>query len=313
VKDLQVVLALASSGSTAGASSALHLTQSAVSRALLLAESKLGVRIFDRTARGLTPTPEGERLLRGAGLVIAQLVELEDSARQPAARPLRVRLVCECYTAYRWLPSALTRLRGRLPRLDVTLAIDHTRDPVAALIADDVDVALLTTSPVREGLLERPLFSDEIVFVVGSTHPLAAQTSITPNDLRRHPLIAGNTPEAEQAWFMRRVFGRTRPTLEFLRLPLTEAIADAARAGLGIAVLSEWIASSYVAAGGLVVKRLASEPLRRPWRMAYRRNAKDVAGQLAAAIQGEAPHLERATSTPSETAVTRPRASARGR
>jgi LysR family transcriptional regulator for metE and metH len=296
VRDLQVVLALASSGSTAGASSNLHLTQSAVSRALLLAESKLGARIFERTPRGLSPTPAGERLLRGAGLVIAQLVELEESAREPAARPLRVRLVCECYTAYRWLPSALSRLRERLPRLDVTLAIDHTGDPVAALVAGDVDVALLTTSPVRDGVRERPFFSDEIVFVVSSTHPLAARRSLTPQDLRRHPLLTGNTPAGEQAWFMRRVFGRARPALEFLRLPLTEAIVDAARAGLGVAVLSEWIASSYVAAGGLVVKRLASEPLRRPWRMAYRREAAEVARQLAAAIQGEAPRLEVARS-----------------
>jgi LysR family transcriptional regulator for metE and metH len=270
----------------------MHLTQSAVSRALLLAESKLGARIFERTPRGLSPTPAGERLLRGAGLVIAQLVELEESVREPTAGPVRVRLVCECYTAYRWLPSALTRLRGRLPQLDVTLAIDHTRDPVTALVAGEVDVALLTTSPVRGGVRERPFFNDEIVFVVGTTHPLAGRPSIAPQDLRQHPLITGNTPDAEQAWFMRRVFGRTRPTLEFLRLPLTEAIVDAARAGLGIAVLSEWIASSYLAAGGLVVKRLASEPLRRPWRIAYRRDAADVARQLASAIQGVAPRLE---------------------
>jgi LysR family transcriptional regulator for metE and metH len=309
VRDLQVVLALASSGSTAGASSFLHLTQSAVSRALLLAESKLGARIFERTPRGLRPTPAGERLLRGAGLLIAQLVELEDSAREPDAPPRRVRLVCECYTAYRWLPSALTRLRGRLPRLDVTLAIEHTRDPVAALVANEVDVALLTTSPVRDGVRERPFFSDEIVFVVGSTHPLAARPSITPHDLRQHPLISGNTPDAEQAWFLRRVFGRTRPTLEFLRLPLTEAIVDAARAGLGIAVLSEWIASFYLAAGGLVVKRLASEALRRPWRIAYRRDATEVARQLASAIEGAAPRLEAAASAPPGAVVARRRAS----
>jgi LysR family transcriptional regulator for metE and metH len=291
VRDLQVILALASAGSTAGASAALHLTQSAVSRALLLAEEKLGVRIFERTARGLTPTGAGARLIAGAGPLLARLAELEDAAREPAEAPVSVRVVCECYTAYRWLPSTLARLRGRLPTLDVSLAIEHTREPVEALVAGDVDVALLTTSRVRGDVRERPLFSDEVVFVVAASHPLAARASLTPRDLRENTLISANTPPAEAEWFMTRVFGRRRPKLDFLRLPLTEAIMDAARAGMGIAVMSEWIASGYLEAGDLVAKRFASEPLMRPWRIAFREYAGVAARRLASAIEGAAPKV----------------------
>jgi LysR family transcriptional regulator for metE and metH len=85
------------------------------------------------------------------------------------------------------------------------------------------------------------------------------------------------------------VFGARTPTLTTLRLPLTEAIVDAARAGLGIAVLSEWIASSYLD-HTLVAKRM-KKPLRRPWRIAYRPEAADRARQLAAALAGMAPRL----------------------
>jgi DNA-binding transcriptional LysR family regulator len=46
-----------------------------------------------------------------------------------------------------------------------------------------------------------------------------------------------------------------RPKLSWL--PLTEAIADAARAGLGVAVLSEWIASGYLGGGDLIAKQFA--------------------------------------------------------
>jgi LysR family transcriptional regulator for metE and metH len=291
VRDLRVVLALGSAGSTAAAGAAMHLTQSAVSRALLLAEEKLGARLFERTARGLTPTPAGERLLRGAGPILAQLVALEDEARLPVVPPVRVRLVCECYTAYRWLPTALAALRERLPNVEIALAVDHTRAPVAALAAGEVDVALLTTSPVTAGLREKPLFSDEIVFVLAESHPLAARSSLSPQDLREHPLISGNTPPAESEWFMRRAFGKKRPKVEFLRFPLTEAVIDATRAGMGVAVLSEWIASSYLDAGGLVAKRLGTEPLRRPWRIAFRPEAAAVAERLASALTGSAPRV----------------------
>lgn len=156
VRDLRVVLALASAGTTARAAAALHLTQPAVSRALLAAEERLGTRLFDRSPRGLVPTPAGQELVEGA-----------------------------------------TRLL--------------------------------------------------------------------------------------------QVFGRERPRLRLERLPLTEAILDVARAGLGIAVLSEWITTPHLGRGDLVVKRLASGPLRRPWRMAWRKEVGDAALRLLAALESTAP------------------------
>jgi LysR family transcriptional regulator for metE and metH len=90
---------------------------------------------------------------------------------------------------------------------------------------------------------------------------------------------------------MKSVFGRTRPKLEFLRFPLTEAIVDAARAGMGVAVLSEWIASGYLDGADLVAKRLDSMPLRRPWRIAFRKDAANAARRLGAALQGSAPRV----------------------
>src|SRR5690349_2065821 len=111
VRDLELVLAVAGAGSTVGAASRLHLTQSAVSRGLIVAEEKIGTRLFHRDARGLAPTTAGERLINGAGAVLAQLAHLEAHVREPVSQPTRIRLVCECYTAYRWLPSALMRLR----------------------------------------------------------------------------------------------------------------------------------------------------------------------------------------------------------
>ncbi len=283
---------MAASGSTVKAASSLHVTQSAVSRGLIVAEDKLGLRLFERTARGLAPTAAGARLISGAGAVLAQLVELEKATEAPLAEPARVRLVCECYTAYRWLPSTLATLRRSVGSLDVSLALEHTSAPVDALVAGEIDVALLTTAPVRGGLAELPLFSDEIVFVVSSSHPLASRAALSTRDLREHPLITSTqTPKAEQRWFFGHVFGRTKPQLEHLRFPLTEAILDAARAGMGIAILSEWVALPYLGAGDLLVKRLRGKPLRRPWRMAFRREVAAHAKRLATALEGAPPRM----------------------
>ena len=291
VRDLQVVLALARAGSTARAAASLHLTQSAVSRGLLLAEEKIGVRLFERTPRGLLPTPAGARLIEGAGPVLGQLLALEQSTGEVPA-PLRLRIVCECYTAYRWLPSALEELKRAAQPLEVKLAIEHTTDPVSGLLSGSVDVALLTTSRIRGGLDEAPLFDDELIFLLAATHPLAAKRQLSADDLLEHRLITlSQTPPEASRWFVSRVFGRRKPRLSGLRYPLTEAVVDAARAGLGVAVLSEWVASPYLDGRDLVVRRLQRRPLLRPWRMAWRREAAEGARRLGAAISGAPPRL----------------------
>jgi LysR family transcriptional regulator for metE and metH len=199
-------------------------------------------------------------------------------------------MVCECYTAYRWLPSAIANLRRGAIDLEVELSFEHTKQPVAALVSGELDVALLTTSRVRAPLRELPLFADEIVFVVATSHPLADRPYVTADDLRSHPIISStHTPEPELRWFGAAVFGRRPPTLDRLRFPLTEAIVDAARAGLGVAVLSEWIAAPYLDAT-LVAKRLR-KPLHRPWRIAFRAEAADRARQLATVLGGLAPRI----------------------
>ncbi len=296
VRDLQLVLALSEAGSTAAAAQQLHLTQSAISRALTQAEERLGARLFERGSRGVIPTLAGARLIGGAARLLSELSELERAVAAPPVALQRVRLVCECYTAYRWLPSAVAELRERMPDLELSIRTEHTREPVRGLVQGEIDIALLTTGQLPKGqarFAEQALFSDEIVFAVSRDHRLARSRALTRDDLCAERLISGQTPPAERAWFVRSVFGRRNPKLTFLPLPLTEAIVDAARAGMGIAVLSEWMLSGYTADGALLVKRLSSGPLRRPWRIAYQRESAEVAQRLLGALSGCAPRLPR--------------------
>jgi LysR family transcriptional regulator for metE and metH len=260
-----------------------------VSRALGVVERKLGMELFERSGRGLVPTAVCNELVAEARRILGEIAALETRIATPRPRT-RVRLVCECYTAYRWLPSALQELSRAMPAFDLQLAVDQSALPVEALMQDRVDIALLTTAPLprRAELDEAALFADEIVFVVAADHPLTARPHITPADLTRFPLLNGNTPHAEQQWFMNAVFGRSKPKLEMLNLPLTEALIDAARAGLGVAAMSEWIAAPYLDSS-LAVLRLARGPLRRGWRIAFRREAADVATMLAGALAKAAP------------------------
>lgn len=291
MRDLQLVLALAAAGSTSRATRTLHLTQPAISRALVVAEEKLGVQLFERRPRGLSLTEAGERLVAGAPAVLEALGALERSLRPNTPPRTRLRLVCECYTAYRWVPSALRQLAPALPGLELRIEMGHTEDPIAALTRGDIDIALLTTSATRgAGLDEVPLFSDELVFVLAPSHPLAARSRLSADDLRATTLLTSNVPAPMSRWFLAKVFGRTPPRLQIERLPLTEAVLDVARAGHGVAILSEWVVQPSLGHGDLLVKRLARR-LERPWRLGFRKEVRGEALRLRSALRASAPRI----------------------
>ena len=291
IKDLRLVLALAREGTTARAAKVLHLAQPSVSRALLSLEDRLEVPLFEREARGLVLTQAGAEIVDKAAGLLDALVDLERTVRAPIAPRRRIRLVCECYTVYHWLPSVLASLKDGLADLDLRLRVEHTTDPLAALAADEIDAALVT-SPCRPSseLKVRGLMSDELVFVVAKSHPLAAQGTLTPQDLERTPLFTQRAPIEESRWFMREVFGRKRPRLDVTTVPLTEAVVDLARAGMGIAILTEWVTKPYLGRGGFVAKRLSRGPLRRHWRFAWRSEIGDVGPRLYRTLRATLPN-----------------------
>lgn len=284
-KDLRLLVALIESGTTNAAASSLHLTQSSVSRALASLEERVGVKLFDRTSRGLVATPGCRRVAtRGAQL----LRELDDLARSVRdTEPVRrVRLVAECHTAYHWLPSALAALRDEMPDVELSIRMEHAHDPIRALRDHAIDAALVTSPASSCRLLEvEPLFSDEMLFVVGETHPLAKRKTLTPKDLTTHRVLSARPTGGEQTWFLDAVFGRARPRMRVSWVPLTEAIVDMTRAGMGIGILTEWVARPHLEAGGLIPLRVRGKSLQRPWSLAWRRELGGLGSHLAEALR----------------------------
>jgi LysR family transcriptional regulator for metE and metH len=290
-RDLTLMLALASARTTAGAARRLLLTQPAVSRALLGLEGRLGVRLFERTRRGLEPTSAGRTLLADAPRLLDDLARLASSTQGSVSPTRLLRLVCECYTAYHWLPSALQGLRAGLPGVDLSIALEFTKDPIGGLEAGEIDAALVSEAPTPRSrrLTEMPLFADEIVFVMAAAHPLAARSALAPADLRGERLLVSRAPTRGMGWFHRPLSVRGEPPLQYDVLPLTEAVIDFARAGMGIGVLSEWVAEPHLRRGDVVARRLVTGPIRRPWRLVWRREASEIAQRLWQVLADAAP------------------------
>src|SRR5258705_1195835 len=120
--DVQLVLAIAQSGSLSGAARSLRLTQPTVSRRLADLEATLGEGLFVRAVDGTTPTSFAERLLEPARRMAESAAEV-DHAAADADRPPRgvLRISAAPGMAYAFVAPFAGYLRTKLP--DVRLEV----------------------------------------------------------------------------------------------------------------------------------------------------------------------------------------------
>src|SRR5262245_38470674 len=150
LKDLKLVDAVAEHGSLTRAGSVLYLTQSALSRQLSDLERRLGTPLFMRNGKRMVLTPAGERLREGAQELLSSVARVVEEVRDVGSEVEGVlRVSTECYTCYHWLPGVLKRYRAEYPRIETRIIASVTRRPVAALLKNQLDLAIVS-DPVRD-------------------------------------------------------------------------------------------------------------------------------------------------------------------
>jgi len=175
---LAVVASLAEKRSMAVVAREFDLTQPAISGTLKALETDLGVRLFDRTARGMTPTPAGEivafhcrRVLSELRQILPDLAAIEHRVQGSitvGALPLGRTHI---------LPMAIAALLRRHPQLHVATVESPYEALAASLRSGDLDFILgALRGPANAwGLVEEPLFEDRISIIARAGHPLARQ------------------------------------------------------------------------------------------------------------------------------------------
>ena len=187
IRQLRLVTTITEVGSMVRAGEAIGMTQPAVTKAVRDLEGDLGVRIFDRGNRGVTPTVYGESLVRHARRVLAQLEhaaeEIDDLAHGTGGRVAIGTLLA---ASARLLPDAIARLRSQRPRVVVDV-IEGTNDRLQPMLLRgelDMVVGRLSEFRHRAGVHQEPIWSEDIVIIAGPGHPLARRGRLSLADLQ---------------------------------------------------------------------------------------------------------------------------------
>ena len=265
VRHLRALEAISSEGSVSKAAARLHLTQPAVSHALRSLEERLGVRLFERRKNGMVPTPQGERLLRTASSVLGELEQVERELVGRRDGELHIlRMATQCYSCYHWLPGVLRLFMRRFPEIDVEIVPGAARRTAEALAAGELDIAIVTSGDPLPGAVIETLFSDEMVAITAPHHELARRTHLEASDFADQHLVVH--PDSDTSFFFTEVLNPAgvRPS-RVSEFPLTEAVVQTVKAGLGVSVAPRWAVAPELAAGNLRAVPLTAGGLRTTW------------------------------------------------
>lgn len=248
--ELHAFLAVARTGSFRKAADALYVTQAAVSRAVQRLEAQLGVDVVERSGAGVRLTPAGAELRRRTEKHVAALEEAALQLRRNSER-MRLRLSVVPSLGTLWLLPRLEDFRTRHPEVEIEFR-QYTRDD--DYLREDVDVWIVLKPGVRQQW-PRQVAAQYLVGrdIVAVCTPQVAKRIRRPHQLVDQPLLYHSTYRDNwKLWADAAGIAlpeRWRGTGFDLAINLIEA----ARAGMGVAVVQKCMVEADLASGRLVM------------------------------------------------------------
>lgn len=243
---LQSFEAIARRRSFALAAAELHLTPSAVSHQMARLEELLGIRLLERSARGVELTPAGRAYLQRVAGALGAINAATDDLRHGVQDTLYVH--CSPSVASLWLMPRLTRFTQNHADIQLVLSASHVHSDFQV---GQVDIDIRYGLPQWPDLEIEPLFTERIV-------PLASPGFVqmhdlrTPADLLRVPLIQSSVSVVQWPdWFARHGRDVGHPERYALRFDRAMVSLDAAIQGMGVALESTTVAQPHLEAGRL--------------------------------------------------------------
>ncbi len=242
---LRIFHAVASAGSFTHAGQMLALSQSAVSRQISALEEEIATPLFQRHARGLTLTDEGELLYSAVSDVLGRLAQAEEALKNVQAAPRgSLKITSSHGLGTYWLLPRLKEFMLEFPELQVHLLFE---DRELDLAQREADLALRMRAPIQADLIQRKLFTVHYHLYATKDYLDSVGAPQTAEELSTHTLISyGETaaPEIRDVNWLIETARRANGQARTLRINNLTGILHAVESGVGLAALPDYLVES---------------------------------------------------------------------
>ena len=262
LRQLEIIRAIAETGSFTAAGHKLHVSQSAISRQILLLEDELKEPVFLRVGRRIRITPAGESLLQLSHRVfqdlkdtIAAVTDSQESLRGT------VRLLGGMTVCLYVFPPLISELKRQHPQIDLKLMSGSSERCLSQLRSGAGDLAFLTLPVDQPDLVTIPVLQEELLIVTAAKHALSRKRKVLPQDLVGQPFVlfepGSNTRRVVDEFFLST---RIEPQI-VMETENVEIIKALVRHGIGISIIPYQAVARDVSAGQLFCARIEGRSL----------------------------------------------------
>lgn len=275
LKQLEVFLAVAESGSFSKGAEATFITQSTVSQHISALESEFGLKLFDRTGKGAFPTAAGKLLLKHARSVTDEAREIPVIMnRFKGLENALLNIGGSNIPGSYMIPDILALFNRDHSGVTVILLQNDSREIVEKLKRDEVELAVIGNRYEEQEIIFDPLGSDNIVLVAGTNHRWKDRKEITLNELREESFVF-REPGSGTGKAVRESLAAVAHAPDKLKviayLGSNESVKQAVVNGVGISFVSEMSVRKECTRGELFIVNVAGFAIVRRFYLARRR------------------------------------------
>lgn len=293
LRDLDLLVLVARTGSLGQAAETLGVSQPSVSRRITRLERTLRLELLWRGPRGSALTERGRVVVGWASNLLTAAGQFEEAVgalRQQ--RSVSLQVATSMTIAEHLAPTWISLLRERAPELGVSLQVHNSTD-VAQAVEDGVaDLGFLESPSVRPALRRRRFSWDTLCVAVAPGHPWASRgTPVTARELAQEPLLVRESGSGTRETIDDALAALGLKVRPALTLASNAALKSSATVGIGPAVLSELSLVEELRTGHLVKVEVDGLDLRRPLSVVWRRTGTlpPAAAVLIDIVAGETP------------------------
>ncbi len=239
--DLRLVMNIAEAASITHGASRSGLALASASERLRDLERTLGVALFERQRRGVSPTSAGLALIHHARIVSRQLDQMSGELGQ-FAKGLRgrVRVLSNTAATLEFLPPLIGRFLARHPNVDLEIEERASPEIVRAVAGGRAELGIVADAVDAAAELETvPFALDRLVLVMPNRHPLAKRRRIALREALDQDFVGLPAGSALQAHIDDQALRSGQRLKLRVRLPTFDAICTVVESGIGVAVVSK--------------------------------------------------------------------------
>ena len=258
LNQLRIFQAVAEARSFTRAAELVHLTQPGISKHIKQMEEHYGAPLFDRLGKKVALTEAGEILSEATREIMASLTAAEQRIGElkglhggklvlGASFPLGIYV----------LPGILAAFRKQYPAVEVTVDISLSEKIVAKVLANKLDLGLITPGANDPRLFARQFMTDELIAIAPRNHRWASKKRIRPQELLGETFIVSARGAGTRAVVEERLKEMGIVLSNVVDFGNVEGVKRAVEAGLGVSIQARSVVEREISAGSLTGLALA--------------------------------------------------------